>query len=120
MLLLALSGFRYSAPEQSVGFATRLNAQDFRCFFAVDAAWGLYTQKVGEGKTELTLRVDYGELPLARVVTPLIKRKATAVRAVLSGQERGLALQRDQGGYAVVFDRPLVVGRGQILKISIE
>ena len=119
-LLLALSGFRYSAPEQSVGFAPRLNAQDFRCFFSVDAAWGLYTQKVGEGKTELTVRVDYGDLPLARVVTPLIKRKATAVRAELSGQERGLALQREAGGYAVVFDRPLVVARGQILKISIE
>jgi len=119
-LLLALSGFRYSAPEQSVGFAPRLNAQDFRCFFGVDAAWGLYTQKVGEAKTELTLRVDYGDLPLARVVTPLIKRKATAVRAVLSGQERGLALRRDTGGYAVVFDRPLVVGRGQILRITIE
>jgi hypothetical protein len=118
-LLPALSGFRYSAAEQSIGFGPRVFADDFRGFFSVAAGWGLYTQKVAEEKAELALRVDYGALPLRRVVTPLIKRKATEVHATLSGQDRRVTLQRDTGGYAVVFDRPLLIDRGQILKITI-
>ena len=39
-VLLALSGFSYSAPEQRLGFAPRVNADDFRAFFSVGSGWG--------------------------------------------------------------------------------
>ena len=118
-LLLALSGFRYHAAEQSIGFEPRIFADDFRCFFSVDAAWGLYSQKVADAKAELSLRVDYGDLPLRQLVTPLIPRKATPVRATLSGVDREMTLQRAPGGYAVVFARPLVIPRGHSLRITV-
>jgi len=118
-LLLALSGFRYSAPEQSISFEPRIFADDFRAFFSVAAAWGLYSQKVTDEKAELSIRVDYGALPLRRVVTPLIKRKATEVSVALSGQAREIVLERVSGGYAVVFARPLLIDRGHTLKITI-
>ena len=118
-LLTALGGFRYSAPEQSIGFAPRVFGSDFRSFFCVAAGWGLYSQKVGEEKSDLSIRVDYGELPLRRVVTPLIARKATAVHATLGGQERQVSLEKADGAYAIVFARPAVIARGQTLKITI-
>ncbi len=118
-LLLALSGFHYSAAEQSIGFAPRIDEGDFRCFFSVAAGWGVYGQKLAAGKAELSLRLDYGELPLRRIVTPLVQRKATPVRATLSGLDREVSLERAVGGYAIVFARPLVIGRGHTLKIAV-
>ena len=48
-LLLALSGFHYSAPEATIAFAPRVSAEDFRCFFSTGSAWGLYSQtRAGE------------------------------------------------------------------------
>jgi non-lysosomal glucosylceramidase len=118
-LLPALSGFRYSAADQAIGFAPKLFESDFRAFFCVADAWGLYAQKVTESRADLSLRVDYGSLPLHRVVTPLIKRRATGVLATLGGQDRQVTLERAPDGYAVVFERPLVIARGQTLKIAI-
>ena len=118
-LLLALSGFRYKAADQAIGFAPRIFENDFRCFFSVADAWGLYTQKLGAERKDLAIRVDYGSLPLHRVITPHIKRKATGVVVTLAGQERQISLERVDGGYAVVLDRPVTIGRGETLKITI-
>src|SRR5206468_8582372 len=49
-LLLALSGFHYSAPEATIGFAPVLSADDFRCFFSTGSAWGLYRQERAAGQ----------------------------------------------------------------------
>ncbi|MFW6107221.1 MAG: GH116 family glycosyl hydrolase [bacterium] len=119
-LLLAASGFRYNAAEGSIGFFPRLFEHNFRTFFCTAAGWGLYTQKVGESQAELSLRVDYGGLPLRRVLTPLISRKATDVVATLAGQERRTAIEKADRGYAIVFERPLTIDRGQTLRITIS
>jgi uncharacterized protein (DUF608 family) len=118
-LLTALSGFRYEAATQSLGFAPRVFETDFRTFFSVGTAWGAYSQRLAEEKADLTIRVDYGSLVLQRVTTPLIPRKGGAVAVNLAGQERRAAIQRTEDGYAVVFDRPLLIERGATLKITI-
>jgi len=118
-LLTALSGFGYSAAERSIRFAPRIFEKDFRAFFSVAAGWGLYTQRVAGKKRELAIRVDYGSLPLRRITTPLITRKATEVTVTLAGQERGALVEKTDAGYAVVLDRPLTIGRGETLKIAL-
>lgn len=39
-LLPALSGFRYDAVKESIGFAPRWKTEDFRCFWSMADAWG--------------------------------------------------------------------------------
>jgi hypothetical protein len=118
-LLTALSGFRYQAATGSLRFAPRVNETDFRVFFCIAAAWGAYAQRVTPEKTDLTIRVDYGTLPIQRLVTSVSPPKGAQVVASLSGQERHATLQRVEDGHAIVFDRPLVIDRGAILKITI-
>ena len=38
-VLLALSGFRYSAVDGEIVFQPRIRPEDFRCFFAAGSAW---------------------------------------------------------------------------------
>jgi non-lysosomal glucosylceramidase len=63
-LLLALSGYHYSAPQHRLSFAPRLNAADFRCFFSTGSGWGSFSQKVAGNKMTCTVEVRYGSLTL--------------------------------------------------------
>jgi uncharacterized protein (DUF608 family) len=120
-LLTALSGFRYCAATQTIGFAPRVFEADFRTFFSVGAAWGGYSQKIKGQERELTLRVDYGTLPLRRIVTPLVSRRATKVAVNLVGHTRGATIERtDDGGFAILLDRPIIIGRGESIKITLS
>jgi hypothetical protein len=40
-LLFALSGFRYSAVEQTLTFTPQVSQESFRCFFAAGSGWAL-------------------------------------------------------------------------------
>jgi uncharacterized protein (DUF608 family) len=63
-LLLALSGYHYSAPARRMSFAPRVNAADFRCFFSTGSGWGSYRQKVDGGALTATIELSYGSLAL--------------------------------------------------------
>jgi hypothetical protein len=63
-VLLALSGFHYSAPEQSLTFAPRLNAQNFQCFFTTSSGWGVYKQHLEKSAFRASLETRYGEVRL--------------------------------------------------------
>lgn len=76
-LLLALSGYQYSAPAETLAFAPRVNADDFACFFTTATGWGLYRQRPGEASIE----VRSGYVTLRSLATPTIGAGATATLA---------------------------------------
>jgi len=63
-LLTALSGYRYSAVDQRLGFAPVTNAANFQCFFAAGTAWGTYSQEVKSRSQSVRLEVIYGDVPV--------------------------------------------------------
>jgi uncharacterized protein (DUF608 family) len=66
--LLALSGFRYSAPEKTLYFHPVIFQHNFQCFFSVEGAWGIIKQrKTGYGKA-LTIEVKKGKLELDKII----------------------------------------------------
>ncbi len=66
-LLIALSGFRYSAVEQTLTFAPRVNRESFRCFFAAGSGWGTYSQSVNRSAQEIRLEVLHGDIALQQI-----------------------------------------------------
>ena len=65
-LLTALSGFTYDVGRGAIGFAPRIHADNFQTFWALDGAWGTYSQK---GKTA-KLALLWGKLKLNRLDLP--------------------------------------------------
>jgi len=119
-LLGALSGLRYSAATQSIGIQPRLFEGDFRTFFSVPTCWGLIAQKIRGRERDIVIRVDYGTLPLRRIFIPFVPKRGAMVDVNLGGPTRGATIDRaDDGGYAVVLDKPIVLQRGEILKLTI-
>jgi non-lysosomal glucosylceramidase len=67
--LLALSGWRYAAPSRTMMLNPLIAADDFRCFFSVEGAWGVVGQRrTAEGGRIVTVQVLAGALRLERVV----------------------------------------------------
>jgi uncharacterized protein (DUF608 family) len=57
-LLIALSGFRYSAPTRTLVIAPRFDADPFTCFFSTASGWGTFTVRADR----LEIRLAAGEL----------------------------------------------------------
>lgn len=67
-LILALSGYSCDMAEGRIGFAPRINGDDFRCFFSTGTAWGIYTQRRGaDGKLGQGVEVIHGTLKGVRL-----------------------------------------------------
>jgi hypothetical protein len=63
-LLLALSGYNYSAPNRLIQFAPRVSADDFRSFFSVGSGWGRYRQRRDGHQFSASLLLREGTLAL--------------------------------------------------------
>jgi uncharacterized protein (DUF608 family) len=65
--LLTLSGFEYDGPAGHLGFAPRMNRDNFRSFFSTAEGWGSFGQKDNDQQRSYHLRLDYGKLDLSRL-----------------------------------------------------
>lgn len=67
-LLLAATGFRYSAVERCLWLDPKICKDDLKTFFATGRAWGTLTLKKTPSGHRLAIHVAAGELPLKQVV----------------------------------------------------
>jgi hypothetical protein len=114
-LLLALSGFHYSASAKRISFAPRIHEGNFACFFSVDSGWGMYRQQIAED-AKVMLEMRSGELILQEVGLPFSGDKAEvhlAGRSILAEVDKGKV------GMIVRFASPVQVNSGETLTISI-
>lgn len=87
-VLLALSGFHYSAVEGRLSFKPALPADGFRCVFCAGTAWGTLTIANGEAQ----LRVEYGELTLRQFAVGGSEEKYDEARTLCAGDVLTLGL----------------------------
>ncbi len=117
-LLTALGGFSYSAPDQRLGFAPRLNEGNFETFFSVGSGWGSYRQRLAGGKGELEVEVVRGSLTL-RTLT-VAARGAREVAACLGEESVAAKVAKRKGGVALRFADPVTIAEGKSLKIELK
>ena len=117
-LLLALGGFSYSAPEQRLGLAPRVAADDFRSFFSVGSGWGSLRQKVSDKKAQVSVVLVRGELALRSLETALVGRNKAS--ASLDGEKVKVELEQGEDGARLVFAEPVTITAGQQLKVTLK
>jgi uncharacterized protein (DUF608 family) len=121
-LLLALSGYEYSAPEQRLGFAPVRRAEDFRCLYTTGNAWGVYHQEQAPGTARHRLDVIEGSLTLRTLALALPDGagQASAELVAPAGTRRALPATRDGRTLALTLNPPLTVTADQPLHIEIH
>ena len=105
---LALDGFSYNLVEGKLGFAPKINADDYNTFWSTGTGWGIYTQKPCTFKLE----VKYGEQKLNQLdLGSLCGDKVT-----VTGPNGTVSAKVE--GKSVIFDAPVVLSAGQSIEIS--
>lgn len=119
-LLTALSGFEYSAPHKYLGFNPKINVNDFKAFFSIDSGWGLYSQKVSNGKMMAKIEIRYGSLVLSNLGIKVKNEKARKISVEHKGKKVNALMAKDsRKNYILFAEKPLLIRQGEIVKIEI-
>jgi len=89
-VLLALSGFEFSAREQRLSFAPRLDLEDFRTFFVAGSAWGAFRQSRQARTEKFRLEVIDGKLPL-RGLDLAPRARGSVVTSLIGPRDQSLS-----------------------------
>ena len=121
-LLLALSGYEYSAPAGRLGFAPAVWPEDFASLYTTGSAWGVYRQRRDGATQRHEVEVIEGHLALRELAVALPAGAGAASaglvepdggRRPLNVTRAGDRLRLDLGGPVVVTpDQALVVDVG--------
>jgi non-lysosomal glucosylceramidase len=121
-ILLALSGYAYSGPEMSLGFAPKIYPEDFRTFWTSGGGWGGYAQKAGPAGQTATLNVAFGEVKLKTfsfVLAPGLEGKTIAsLEGTLAGKPFKSVFKQDGAKVDVTFAQPVTVKAGETLVLK--
>ena len=122
-LLLGLSGFRYSAVEQSIAVGPRITPNDFRCFFTAGSGWGSFRQRFARKTFDFGIDVAWGQVTLRKLDLgwPAGKPpKRLAAQASLNGQETACRISAGKDAVAVEFAEPAVIPAGAKLEVRVS
>jgi len=122
-LLLALSGFAYSAPEKRIAFRPVIREKDFRSFFCVADGWGQYTQQKTATGQKHTLEVRYGHLRLKHIdvscLSKMSHRHPPKLRVTYNGKAISAKLVCGGTGPRVVLQRAVRITAGRRLVVQL-
>ncbi|MFT6443127.1 MAG: hypothetical protein ACJASM_002686, partial [Salibacteraceae bacterium] len=66
--LLALQGFIYAGPKQTIGFKPKWQPADHASFFTTSKAWGLFTQSQTQSLQTADIAVKFGDAQIKNIV----------------------------------------------------
>jgi non-lysosomal glucosylceramidase len=122
-VLLALSGFRYSAIERSATFQPRFSADDFQCFFAAGSGWGIYRQNRKGELLTAKLECRHGKLILRQLILGNEEKSSSGVKASLtgpSGRSIGCAAKVQVKGVQVDLTNELTILEGETATLTVK
>ena len=120
-LLLALSGFRYSAPERTLGFDPRIEGEKFVSFWSVgDTGWGLYEQERSDTSLTASVKVLRGTgIEIARISLPAVSA-GPGVEVRVGGGRVAASIETADEKSLVVLEEPVKLGAGSEIRVSMR
>lgn len=118
-LLLALSGYRWSAQDGHLAFAPKWSPEDFRCFYSTGSAWGRFRQVAGDGGVAAGLDVRYGTQTLSSFGVTW-RPVDTRVEARVDGDPVDADVSRAGDRHTVRFADPVHLPEGASLDVALR
>ena len=123
-VLTALSGLTYSAPEMRIGFAPKMNTDDFRTVWTAGSGWGTYSQKAEAGSgLAVALEAGSGALVLKEIDLALPPAAAgktiRSVKTFHTGLPAAASVRKEGDILRVILAKPIRVEPGKPLTLAI-
>jgi len=113
--IVALSGFQYSAIDRHIVFYPKINQNNFKCFWSVPSAWGIYKQKITKSQTEISIKVSAGQLKLKRLTVAGNKRKIK--KTMINGKA---IKDISQCGERIEFGKEIAISKNKTLGVIFD
>ncbi|MGH2343813.1 MAG: GH116 family glycosyl hydrolase, partial [Chloroflexota bacterium] len=120
-LLLAMSGFRYSAPERQLRLAPEVSSASFQCFFSTGSCWGVFQQEIQSESMRWAVNLAEGSLVLhAAVVRVPWIGESNAVVVTSGGKSVSAETVADASGDVIVrWHSDLTVNQDESMAITL-
>ncbi len=115
--LIGLEGFEYDGPAGRIGFAPRMQADDFKAFFTGAEGWGSLVQTRADGRQTNRIGAAWGRLR-ARTLVFEVPKTAGEVKAAVTaaGKKVGARLSRDGPRVTLTLERDVAIEAGQAVE----
>lgn len=120
-VLLALQGFIYDGPGQTIGFKPVWQPGDHVSFFSGASGWGLYSQvRTGSAQTS-DIELSFGTLKLKNIILELPENnRGDKVKVSLDGREQGIASVDKAGNtLSIRLETGCELSEGSVLRIEL-
>jgi uncharacterized protein (DUF608 family) len=118
-VFLAACGYEHHGPKGHLGFAPRINPQDFRAPFTAGEAWGTLAQKRADAAQQQTVDVKWGRLRLRTLAFAVPGATATRVSVNAAGSSIPATFGTKGERVEISFGSEVVLKAGQALEIMI-
>jgi non-lysosomal glucosylceramidase len=120
-VFLAACGYEHHGPNGHLGFAPRLQPENFKCAFTAAEGWGSFTQQISNDRQRAEIDLKYGRLNLQTLSLGVVGDRAPRRAEVIVGGSTTKARMDYSKGKAVIsFNRPVVLNAGDKLTVVLE
>ena len=117
---IAMCGFEHHGPLGHIGFAPRLNPENFRAPFTAAEGWGTYAQTIKSGKLDASIEVKTGRLRLSTMSLAMDPAPAApTAKVILNGASTAVPCVVTDGRLQLSFPSGIVIPERQKLTIEI-
>lgn len=111
-------GYEYHGPKAHLGFAPKIQQDDFAAAFTAAEGWGRYRQQRTDSQQTSSIEARFGSIKVATLRLD-VPGSGTDVRADVDGTAVAATAARDADGRLVVtLTTPVVLKEGQSLTVS--
>lgn len=120
-VLLALQGFQYDGPRDSLGFKPVWKPEDHASFFSAAEGWGVFRQQRGDGVQTGRIELKYGRLKLRELVFE-VPAAVVAGKVNVKIGARPVAVKTSVNGteLRITADRAVELQAGETLTMEIR
>ena len=118
--LLALQGFIFDGPKQTIGFQPTWQPADHASFFTTSKAWGLFTQRQTQTAQTAEIAVKFGTVQVKKIVlaTP-DQKQANNISIQIDGAEQAIESSNQDGNSLTIHLKSNTkIKADTILKVS--
>lgn len=114
---IAASGFEHDGPRAHIGWAPRLQAENFRAAFTAAQGWGSFSQSRRAGTQRHVIEVAHGQLRLKtlafELAAPLLAGSNPRVQVLVAGKRAASSFEVRGRRLLVTLAQEAVVQEGQ-------
>ncbi len=121
-VLLALQGFIYDGPEQTIGFSPVWQPENHASFFSGSTGWGLFTQTRDNSVQISGMEVKYGRVQLKKIILGVPDKKtASKLSVMLDGVDQAVESSKQTGNTVTIdLKSACEVNSGSTLAVSFD